>query len=385
MISKIFNKTKFISRGFLYNCRGWKTNRKIIVIESDDWGSERTPSIDVYKNLIKNNIRVDLCPFSKYDTIESTSDLESLFQVLTSVKDKNGNPSVFTANFNLANPDFKKIKEVEFEKYFYLDYQATLKKYNSEGVLPLIKEGIDKNIFFPQNHSREHLSPQLWLNEIRNKNQTLIKGFDLGVYALGLITSPEIQKYHLASMLYSNNDDYLFVKKSISESIELFQKNFNFFPKSFISPVYVWNDSIENILNNEGVKIIQSSHFQNNFNPSEDFKLKHKFRFTGQKNKLNQLYTVRNCVFEPSIYDHLDNVNYCLNSINISFALKKPAIISTHRLNYIGGLNQANREKNLKKLHKLLKSIVDKWPDVEFMTNLELANLINSDNENYTN
>ena len=143
MIGKLVNKTKSISKGYLYNYRGWKTNRKIVVIESDDWGSERTPSLDTYENLIKSGLRVDLCPFSKFDTIESTKDLQDLFTVLSSVKDKNGNPCVFTANFNLANPDFQKIRESEFEKYFYIDYLTTLKKYGDVGVLPLIKKGIE--------------------------------------------------------------------------------------------------------------------------------------------------------------------------------------------------------------------------------------------------
>lgn len=377
MIGKLVNKTKSISKGYLYNYRGWKTNRKIVVIESDDWGSERTPSLDTYENLIKSGLRVDLCPFSKFDTIESTKDLQDLFTVLSSVKDKNGNPCVFTANFNLANPDFQKIRESEFEKYFYIDYLTTLKKYGDVGVLPLIKKGIENKVFFPQNHSREHLSAPLWLNEIKGNNRSLQKGFDLEVYALGLVTSPEIKKYHLASMLYSSQDDYNFVKEAITDSVKLFQEHFDFFPRSFISPVYVWNNGIEELLYHEGINIIQSSHFQNDFSPSKNAILKRKYRFTGQRNSLNQLYTVRNCVFEPSIYTNLDNVNYCLNSIKISFSLKKPAIISTHRLNYMGGLSQSNREVNLKNLKILLTRIVTLWPDVEFMTNLELADLIN--------
>jgi hypothetical protein len=43
----------------------------------------------------------------------------------------------------------------------------------------------------------------------------------------------------------------------------------------------------------------------------------------------------------------------------------------------MGGLSQSNREENLKKLKILLTRIVTLWPDVEFMTNSELADLIN--------
>jgi hypothetical protein len=375
-MKSFINKTKSISKGFLYNFRGWKTNRKIIVIESDDWGSERTPSVDVYNQLINKGLRVDLCPFSKFDTIESNRDLEELFNVLKSVKDKNGNSAIFTANFNLANPDFQKIREYDYKKYFYIDYSATLGKYNSQDVLEKIKKGIADKVFFPQNHSREHLSPQIWLSEINNNNRSLQKAFDLGVYAIGFVASPEIKKYHLASMLYSSQEEFLFIKESITDSVKLFEKNFDFFPQSFIAPVYTWNDDIEQLLFDQGIEVIQSSHFQNNFDPLNSDKLKRKYRFTGQKNSLNQLYTVRNCVFEPSIYRNIDNVSSCLKNIEFSFSMKKPAIISTHRLNYIGGLEVKNREDNLRKLKELLSKIVAIWPDVEFMSNSDLVSLI---------
>ena len=35
---------------YYINLRGWKTNRKIVVIESDDWGSIRMASLKSYTN-----------------------------------------------------------------------------------------------------------------------------------------------------------------------------------------------------------------------------------------------------------------------------------------------------------------------------------------------
>lgn len=35
------------------NIPGWRTNRKIVVIESDDWGSIRMSSLEAFKNLLK--------------------------------------------------------------------------------------------------------------------------------------------------------------------------------------------------------------------------------------------------------------------------------------------------------------------------------------------
>ena len=56
--------------------------------------------------------------------------------------------------------------------------------------------------------------------------------------------------------------------------------------------------------------------------------------------------------------------------------MEKPAIISSHRVNYIGSLEPSNRSHGLHQLKKLLKQIVNKWNDVEFMTSAELGELM---------
>lgn len=42
-----------------FNIPGWRTKRHIVVIESDDWGSVRMPSLEVYNQFLKEGIRVD--------------------------------------------------------------------------------------------------------------------------------------------------------------------------------------------------------------------------------------------------------------------------------------------------------------------------------------
>ena len=59
--------------------------------------------------------------------------------------------------------------------------------------------------------------------------------------------------------------------------------------------------------------------------------------------------------------------------------MNKPAIISSHRINYIGSLVEENRAYNLSRLNNLLKIILEKWPDIEFMTSDQLGDLIISE------
>src|SRR5688500_10889544 len=92
---------------YLNNIPGWHTSRKILVFESDDWGSIRMPSSQVFNILKSKGINVDSY-YDLFDTIESKEDLEYLFDALTKFRSVNGTVPLFTFNTVMANPDFKK-------------------------------------------------------------------------------------------------------------------------------------------------------------------------------------------------------------------------------------------------------------------------------------
>ena len=163
----------------LSNIPGWRTNRKILVLESDDWGSIRMPSSEVYKKLLKNDIRVDRDLFCKYDSIAQKDDLTCLYEALQSVKDKNDRNAVLTANAVMANPDFERIKESDFETYYYQPFSELLASDPAySGVWSLWKEGINEKIFRPQFHGREHLNVKKWLQALQQNESATKLAFD---------------------------------------------------------------------------------------------------------------------------------------------------------------------------------------------------------------
>jgi hypothetical protein len=376
-VVKMLVKNGDLFSSHFFNIIGWHTQRKIVVFESDDWGSIRMPSKYVYDKLLKLSIPVDKCPYNKYDSIESDEDLSALFQVLTSCKDINGKHPVITANSVVANPDFEKIKESGFQQYFYEPITSTYEKYSRYvSIFETIQQGRNLNIFYPQFHGREHVNVNLWLNLLQQKNELFLKAFEMGLWGIG----PEIQfvnKMHIqASFDCLNRDEISHHSEILKEGLKLFSDIFGYRSQSFIANNFIWDASLNNVLANEGVKFIQGMRYQKSpFFDNEFHKLI--IHYTGQRNEYNQLFLIRNCNFEPTENPKIDNVSKCLKQIQNSFFWGKPAIISTHRLNYIGSIVKKNRDENLVQFKQLIGCILKNWPNVEFMTTVELGEYIN--------
>ena len=161
------------------NILGWRSNKKILVIESDDWGSIRMPSKKAFDNLLAYGIPVDKCPYNSYDSLETAEDLQAIFETFSSIKDSEGNSLKLTANSILANPDFEKIKANNFEKYYYEDFVSTYQRVNGNTeTYELIKQGLDQGVYIPQLHGREHLQVNEWLNILREGDKEALLAFD---------------------------------------------------------------------------------------------------------------------------------------------------------------------------------------------------------------
>jgi hypothetical protein len=362
----------------LINIPGWRTKRKIVVIESDDWGSIRMASKDAYNNLLKAQIPVDQSHYNTHDALESNTDLKLLFKSLSKFKDSTGRPPVFTAVTIVANPDFEKIKASNYTTYFYEPFTETLKRYpEHDKVFNLLKEGIEKRLMVPVFHGREHLNVQRWMRELQNGNPTLLKAFENKVTGLsnGIenVVLPDLQ----AAFDIDSVEDLPYMEEVLNTGLQLFEKLFGFKSKYFVPTNGPFNNVLESVLYKNGVKFINSGKKQ--LEPLGNKQFKTNIRFLGQKNKFGQQYITRNCFFEPSNSDENKSKKYvdsCLKEIEIAFNWNKPAVISSHRVNYIGYLIPENRIRSLEQLELLLSKIIKRWPNVEFMTSTELGDLM---------
>ena len=366
-----------LTRKELYNIPGWRTKRHLVVFESDDWGSVRTPSKEVYDELIRRGIRMDRDSYCKYDNLATKEDLANLFEVLSSVKDKNGNPAIFTANAVVANPVFDKIKESDFSAYFYEPFTDTLKRDALHGdAFEMWRQGMDAGLFHPQCHGREHLNVKKWLGVLRQGESVTKTAFDLGTFGLTANVDASIKEYYMGAFNSGLDEDIESYNEILTDGLDMFEEIFGFRSKSFIATTYEWSPKIEPCLFKNGVRYIQGTIAQK-IPLDDDTTVKIVRRgFQGTKTKSGLIRLFRNCFFEPSTKPDFDFVDDCLNRIRIAFKWGKAANICSHRVNYIGSIHKENTDRNLPELKRLLKEIVKRWPDVEFVTSDQLGDII---------
>jgi hypothetical protein len=361
-----------------HKIKGRKIKRKFLVIESDDWGTIRMPNIEVYNSLIKSGRIDDKLAYSKFDALESNDDLMALFDILHKFKDSNGQHPVITANTIMSNPDFDKIRSSEFKNYAHELFFETYSSYtNHHKVLELIKSGINSKVFFPQLHGMEHLNVLKWMSALQNKKDDVMFAFDHKLFDLSN-EHTSIGANSFIDVLHPNNEDYFhFNKERLQLGQQIFEETFGYKSESFIAPCYIWNSRHEEMLKQIGIKYIQSGTFQLIPKLGQFGKFKKQLHYFGQHNKYGQLYNVRNCFFEPSSSnDKRTELEKCLEQINRAFDNNLPAVICSHRVNFMGGISEKNRVENLKYFEDLLKLVLKRHPDVEFVNTIELMQSI---------
>lgn len=359
------------------NYRGWRTDRKIVVIESDDWGSTCMPSADTFKKLVRKGVRVDRCPYTSYDALASEQDLEDLFSLLIEFKDINNVHPSITANVVMSNPDFNRIQESRYRKYYAEPFTESLKRYPAHSrSYSFWQKGISEKIFFPQFHGREHLNVKAWMKALQKGESTVRNVFDEEMFWPGSAEERRSGVSLRAAFDATEAAEITDHGQIICEGLKQFQNLFGYKSKSFIAPNFVYHPDLNERLFDNGVQIIQGMKYQKLPLAGKE-KREMIRRVQGEKNEHGQRLLVRNCVFEPSQFpESYDSVGECLKGIENAFLWKKPAVITTHRLNFIGFIHPENRERNLRQFRKLLKQLLQKWPEVEFITSVELGELI---------
>ena len=344
---------------------GPRTPAPMLVIESDDWGAIRVPDRAALSAMQACGLS-SRNPFDRLDSLETPDDLDALLDALGSVKDANGLPARFTMNTVMANPDLEALLENNFDSYRYRTISALPEKYPLYAqVLALFEQGMNDGRLKPQFHGREHLNVPAWMQACRGGTDALLKAARCGVYGIDVALDGMRRRNFMAAWDFHSQAEQAFVLDSIREGLELFEAQFGIRSVSAIAPCYVWDQQCERIAAEAGVRFFQGivrQYVPRIGRERYGFKL----NYTGRFGHAGVRYLVRNCFFEPSIEQGRDVVADCLRRLEALFSMNRLAVLSTHRINFMGGIEPANREVNIQMFSTLLAEIVKRWPSVEF-------------------
>ncbi len=363
-------------KNHLKNISGWRTNRKLVILSVDDYGNVRLASKNALANLEKSNLPFT-SRFDRLDTLETSTDLEKLFNVLTSVKDQHGKSAVFTPYALPCNIDFEAMTENDFSEYSYELLPKTyeklaLKDANAyEGAWGLWKEGIEQGILKPQFHGREHFNLNIFKELLNKRNENLL----MVLKQFSHVSIPEHDNYGqnwTAAYSFEDVKDTENYLANIADGLNCFKEVFGYSAESFTPPAQQFPLHLEKELIHLGLNYIDRPRSLHRHLGSGKYQLeKHKL---GGGDKIKEI--VRNIVFEPTDDRGFNWVDYSYKQVEAAFRMNKPANISSHRVNFCGHIDPKNREVGLTALRELLHRIVKRWPDVEFISADELGKII---------
>ena len=369
MKSRLFDLVK--------NFGGWTTKRKIVIIAVDDYGNARMASKKAKQILTEKGILDKTSFFDSYDHLETREDILKMARVLGSVKDSNGNHAVLTPYCLTHNIDFEKTIINDFDTLYVESLPDTFQKCEEidsnayKHAYSTWKDCANEKIIVPGFHGKLHFNQHLYREGLEGRDDDLIEALRQRSH----ITTKRYQKYihnWTAAFSYRMESEFDSFKTDLEEGIACFKQTYGFHPMVFTAPAQQFPYQLDSELINQNFLAFDRPFFAKRDYGNGRFKY-HNYR-TGQKKEIN--YIVRNVVFEPKGYYGGTAVKNALYQINAAFTMNKPAVISSHRVNFGSYIEKSIGDHGLDHLKILLDKIVLQYKNVEFMSVNQLVHLI---------
>lgn len=343
----------------LKNAFAKPSREQVIVFDSDDWGSQRIPSREAFLKLVDCGIITGLGDYDR-DTLESADDLSALTEVLAHARGSDGGPAVFSCYSNPANPDFEAIRANDFTRYQWKGLSGTLRaRGDADEVLGAWREGREAGVLSPQYHGREHLQVEMWMAALRSSHQAR-RAFDLGLYSVPLPDVPQPARAFRAANFFMNFTEIEELAKVIRSGAHCFVSEFGTTPDIYCPTNNIFHPALYSAVRDAGCTAI-IRHVRN-LEPDGRGGVRSAWGTRGVA-EAGLKWFGRNAEFEPL---QRRGVEHALAGIASAFAWGVPAVISTHRANYVGGIDPAVRDQGLSALRTLLKEIQVRWPAARF-------------------
>lgn len=344
----------------------WKSH-PAVVFESDDWGAcEYAPTRQEWER------QKALTPTGEWQPyfdgrLESPDDMERLGAVLESVRDSRGHPAVFTAFTCLANPDFAKIAAGGGKNYHDLMVDEGFPSpWPGRDVVASWQKAVACGIWEPEFHARfHHTHAADWLALLRDPSPEGDRArgrFSRQIYC---------QDRHFPEYRAMTRAE---IVSWISPAIEAFRRIFGRLPEAGVTSDAT--AEVEAVWAEHGMRIFCLRNFSI---PGAPPIIYHTKPWNNQdastpmgawNPQTDVIYLSRNIFFEPA-HDPEYSFDRTMDHIRQVWARNEPAVISTHRINYVH-YRPEKEECGLRELRRVLEALVE-TPGIQFLSTREVA------------
>ena len=350
-------------RGKNLFAKGFFFDRPLLLIQSDDWGRVGVRDEEGFEELREAGLLLGENPYDFY-TLETADDVDALTTILGRHKDSVNRSAVAAMYFVVANVDFEKVAQSNYREIPTRPLADGFPgRWHRPGLLDAYRQGVAQGTIFAALHGATHFCRTAVQRELNTDGEraqllrTLWKAESPYIFWRMPWVGYEYwdpgrptEARHLAAELQYT---------AINEAVQGFQRMFHSAPVSACAPGYRADGNTHRAWQAAGVRVAQ--HGPGGMRAP---------RF----DRYGLLNIYRNIGFEPSVDRHF-SVEQCLRSAAECFARGIPAVLSIHAINCHSSL-KSYRSSTLRFLHEFLTEVEKRFPDLLYLHDTDLHNVI---------
>ena len=360
------------------------TRARAVVFESDDWGLcgflPDHATLVAFGTAMPQNSRYP--PVYGGSTLEDSTAVADLCGVLAAHHGRDGMPAVLQPNYIVAALACEPLAGAEQYSgrllarldqqngWFRYELPYLPRLYARRGLLPSMRAGIQSGVWYPEFHGSYHYDPQ------RRRDAVAADSIAREAACRGVLPFPGDSKAWELGPWRDSAD----LMQELDAALAVFAGLFARRPASVIAPDYTWGDRCERMWSRRGLTVIQAKREQRHPRYAGGRPLARARKLvarTGDRLRhRGRVYLERNCRLEPvQTLDTGAVVADCLWQIRKAWRSGEPAVVETHRINYVH-LDEAVRRDGLGALASVLASLQQGTEGLPlYLTDNELAQL----------
>jgi hypothetical protein len=342
---------------------GFAFGRPLVVLQSDDWGRVGVRDREGWQELRDLGMNLGERSYDSY-SLETAEDIAAIASLLNRHRDSTGRPACLGMNFILANVDFAKVRANDFRQIHIRALTEGLPEgWKRPGLFEAYRQGISAGVFSPALHGATHFcrpAVERHLNDPGQRGALLRTLWKAGVpyihWRMPWIGFEywDVDRTREGMFLSAETQESL-----IDSAVEIFTKLFSQAPRSACAPGYRANENTHRAWVQRGIQVAQ--------NGPGHAKPPHL-----DENGILHLY--RSMDFEPAAAEGF-SVEACVRAAEDCIARGLPAIVSIHSINFHSTIKDF-RSRTLALLHQFLAALEEKYPDLLYVHDQDLYDLV---------